>query len=348
MSSSFESLKQRVGLEWPAITAAQEQATEHIKILRDIIGGPTQAHTSVVAFGSLARGEWTTGSDVDWTLLIDGASSMQHFAMTRAVEDVLKGRGYKEPGPTGTFGSMSSSHELVHKIGGSEDSNQNLTRRMLLLLESVALSDSETHDRVITAILERYVIGGPPATSPTWFHVPLFLLNDIVRYWRTITVDYETKKWQRGNAGWALKNIKLRFSRKLLIVKGMLMCFLCDGSFSGKPESDDPEFVESEILKKCRHFTSQSAIDVLCHALMEFASHDTATKTINAYDAFLSMLNDEDKRNELKCMPFEQSMAGDLYREMSVHSRQFRDGIIELFFDSNADLAKLTKRFGVF
>ena len=303
------------------------------------------SNTSVVAFGSLARLEWTSGSDVDWTLLIDGPSDMCHFDDSKAVARILSENDYNEPGPTGTFGSLSISHEMVHYIGGLEDSNENLTRRILLLLESVPLSDSTTHNRVVNAILEKYIKGDPPASTPKKFYCPLFLFNDIARFWRTMAVDYATKKWQRDNAGWALRNIKFRMSRKLLFVKGILMCFLCDPAFAGTPI--DKDCVESELIAKCKKHASTSAIDLLCSVLVQYAREDKARSIISAYDTFLSVLNDVKKREELKSLPFEQEAEG-VYAEMRKTSKQFRDGILDLFFESNPDLTRLTKRYGAF
>ena len=43
---------------------------------------------------------------------------------------------------------------------------------------------------------------------------PRFLLNDLVRYWRTIAVDFESKMRARKGEGWGLRNGTLRLSRK--------------------------------------------------------------------------------------------------------------------------------------
>src|SRR6185295_11361298 len=89
--------------------------------------------TSIVVFGSLARGEYTEGSDVDWTLLIDGQADEGHYAQAQAIGRLLEGSGFHQPGPTGVFGNFAFSHPILHQIGGQDDINKNTTQRILLL-----------------------------------------------------------------------------------------------------------------------------------------------------------------------------------------------------------------------
>ena len=77
--------------------------------------------TSIVVSGSLARDEFTEGSEVDWTLLIDGLSDPGHYALTNRIDQVVRGFAAKDVGREGTFGTMVFSHDLVHQIGGGDD-----------------------------------------------------------------------------------------------------------------------------------------------------------------------------------------------------------------------------------
>ncbi|WP_366663872.1 nucleotidyltransferase domain-containing protein [Mesorhizobium sp.] len=93
----------------------------------------------LVVFGSLARGEYTADSDLDWAVLIDGRADSFHLKIVHSLKHKLNEAKFNLPGPTAVFGGLVFSHDLVHAIGGEEDTNRNMTRRLLLLLESTAI-----------------------------------------------------------------------------------------------------------------------------------------------------------------------------------------------------------------
>jgi hypothetical protein len=61
---------------------------------------------------------------------------------------------------------------------------------------------------------ERGVAG--PRKREQAFKVPRFLLDDLARYRRALTVDFAQKRRLRDRNGWVLQTAKLRMSRKLL------------------------------------------------------------------------------------------------------------------------------------
>ena len=186
--------------------------------------------TSLVLFGSWGRAELTDESDVDWALIVDDPDlAVTGPAVSQAVErlrTLLEGEG-KPPGGQQVFGCGLHGWRLVDHIGLAEDDSANITRRLLLLLESVAVTSPHVHDGLKRRVLERYLTGHNRSHRP-----PRFLLNDVVRYWRTIGVDFEGKVAQdlregRGEGKFVMRNAKLRTSRKMLNVSGLLPVLLC-------------------------------------------------------------------------------------------------------------------------
>jgi len=132
----------------PTLRTARASAAERRRELDEILSAEvSKPYTyasdaaSLVVFGSLARSEWTTGSDLDWTYLIDGQANSDHLRIAQEIDRVLKKNSerFPSPGQTGIFGNLAFSHEIVHQIGGQADTNKNTTQRVLLLLESVAI-----------------------------------------------------------------------------------------------------------------------------------------------------------------------------------------------------------------
>ncbi|HEX5423027.1 MAG TPA: nucleotidyltransferase domain-containing protein, partial [Candidatus Acidoferrales bacterium] len=124
-------LSAKTGRTWPALAAARDAANEVRGILSgslaEAFGDYATQDVDVIAFGSLARQEWTSGSDVDWTLLIDGQATPDHRRMAREIAGrigatTFRGKELPHPGAEGIFGSMAFSHEIIHHIGGQADS----------------------------------------------------------------------------------------------------------------------------------------------------------------------------------------------------------------------------------
>jgi len=80
------------------------------ELLSKEIAAYASEDTSLVVFGSLARGEWTAGSDLDWTYLIDGQANSDHLRISQKIQEVLEEAHYLPPGGTGIFGNMQPRH----------------------------------------------------------------------------------------------------------------------------------------------------------------------------------------------------------------------------------------------
>lgn len=349
---ALAALEHRLGAQWGAIARARIKTEEILASLRAALEGLDDPSCAVVVTGSLGRGEANDGSDADWILLVDGPSDPSHARLAREIGPRIRSVVAKDVGPTGTFGEIVPSHDLVHYIAGSRDTNKNLTRRMLLLAESRALTNPMVRERVIRNVLARYVLHDRPVSNKQGRYdpIPHFLLNDVVRYWRTVASDYASKMWERTQQGWGIRNVKLRFSRKLLFVWGLL------ASFSGRlfdrgllAQAGCEEEFHMLLLDLIREQTDVPPLELLaCVASAEGVAEDTARDIFGAYDEFLAALADPERRDQLESIPFDHATDHPAFEGLRKTSSRFRFAINTLFFEQHPALPELIHKFGVF
>ena len=109
--------------------------------------------------------------------------------------------------------------------------------------------------------------------SSTVRKVPHFLLNDFARYWRTMAVDFADKQHDRFHEGFALRNIKLRLSRKLLYISGLLACFRAQLEIPD--EKERIEFFSRAnavmVASYLRELLDKTPLDLTAETLSKFA-----------------------------------------------------------------------------
>lgn len=173
--------------------------------------------------GSYARREATGGSDIDLFFLHDrggGGGESQAQKMQSAFRAKAEASGYRLPPEDGVFSAPLSVSSLCGIIGGQADDNVQITRRILLLLEGDWLFNESGLRAVRQKLLSHYV-----PRDLRRDQICLYFLNDIIRYWRTICVDFEFKSQAgnpRGGKPREIRLIKLRFSRMLLFFAGVM------------------------------------------------------------------------------------------------------------------------------
>ena len=360
-------LEQKLGCRWEnlrkADSAASEARNDLTTVLEGGIGKFATEDANLVAFGSLARREWIDWeSDLDWTYLIDGQANSRHLKIAQQIRSVLEKEGrtidgrieprFAEPGATGTFGNLGFSHQLVHLIGGQDDTNKNMTQRMLLLLESVPIGPRPAYDRVVRAIIDRYLQEEAHVLieGEKRFKVPRFLLNDIVRFWRTMAVDFASKQRDRGGKGWGLRNAKLRMSRKLIFASGLLVCFRCslDEKLQTKISTEDHDINLKHLANHIWECANSTPLDILASTIERFGVDSSIAKALfSSYDRFIGVMSNKEARAELKRMSPQDSRSNSVFAQIREASKSFESSLNELFF-RNDDIRKLTEKYGVF
>ena len=346
--SALQHLSQVSGQSWQHIFHARKRTRELLNRLQIDLGGLSNEDASIVVFGSLARQEATDGSDVDWTLLVDGKADVQHRPMAHRVRRVLREKGWKQPGPEGIFGDLSFSHQILNFIGGEDDSNANTTRRMLLLLESLPVGNNSAWEAVRRNLLERYLTEDHGLRSArNQRSVPLFLLNDIARYWRTMVVDFAYKQRDRENEGYALRNIKLGLSRKLIYASGLLACFSCDLKFPEKALFRSQQ--AHQAIDELNLTFKKTPLELIAELTAPYkALLEPTIRLLTAYDQFLGLLSDSSHRELLRSLPPSQIDCDPTFEAARTIRNNFGSAILDIFLRIESPIQKLMIERGVF
>ncbi|HEX4122302.1 MAG TPA: nucleotidyltransferase domain-containing protein [Verrucomicrobiae bacterium] len=345
---------------WPGFATAAKETVEAEKKLSMALQ-PRQdearlldADCSLVLFGSFARYEMLEGSDYDWAVLVDGVVNTAHSEQTRTLKTALSDAKLIPPGSTGTFGGLIFSHDLIHFIGGEEDSNANLTRRMLMLLESrpVQLTRGDNSERtwenVVKNVLKRY-FEEDVHFRPAQHRVPRFMLNDLTRYWRTICVDYAAKHREQGEQKWALRNAKLRLSRKLLYAAGVAFCLNCELQPPAKHDKAEARGAEL-FIQSAMDFAKTPPLEYLALFVRDNVPDSgkrarVATSIFGSYSQWLELMSNSETRGAFKKLSHSEAGASEPFQEARKIGTEFACGLRELFFDRRQEqdlIAKLS------
>lgn len=327
-SGALERLAARAGTELPTLTAARARTAARLAERRTALRGLTHDRdTAVVLCGSWGRGEITGHSDDDWWILVDGGARPSVHPLP---EEVAAALDEVPPGTEGLFGTVAFRDDLRGHIGLAADTNANFTRRMLLVLESVAVTGQPAWSAARRAVLAGYLEGRSRDFRP-----PRFFLNDIVRYWRTITVDFEGKDRTRGGDGWGLRAAKLRTSRKLLFASGLLPILECHALQS------------SEMLDALAADFAAPATDRVAAAFLRYDAIDLGIRVLAAYDRVLTLLGDEEVRAHLVALTDGDAARSPAFTELRQLAGQIQGGLLSLLFDDRR-LAPVVREYAIF
>ena len=206
---------------------------------------PFEPKLTIFAAGSYGRLEASKFSDLDLFFLYHGKPSDIEEARTNRLRlfakliEIADAMGFPKFSNDGEFLQLLYTDDLLTHLGGREDDYRNhFTTRLLLLLEGRPVYAEAEFGRIREEIVESYFRDYPD--HPESFR-PTFLVNDILRYWKTLCLNYEHKRNQPvGDEDTRIKqkvkNFKLKFSR-------MTTCFATVAALSIQNEPVEPREV---------------------------------------------------------------------------------------------------------
>ncbi|MEQ9209108.1 MAG: hypothetical protein RLN96_04580, partial [Pseudomonadales bacterium] len=193
----------------------------------------------VYVTGSYGRREASEFSDLDLFFIHLGKESICPISnVDKALIDsclVRSARKLKFPefSRGGEYLNIHYLDDVLSNLGNRVDDYKNyFTARLLLILEGSPILNAKVYDFSVDKIIDSYYRDYHDHEKD---FLPIFLVNDILRFWRTLCLNYEHNR-NRDKIDVSeedilknhLKNFKLKFSR-LLICYSMIAAILHKG-----------------------------------------------------------------------------------------------------------------------
>jgi predicted nucleotidyltransferase len=199
-----------------------EQLKNRIGSLDEFKGYPK---LMAYAAGSFGRLEASKYSDIDVFLVYNGAEKDVEEPRTKSLRlfgkliDLADELDFEKFSNDCQYLEILHSDEILHALGSPTDDHRNyFTARMLLMLESQCLYGKDVYEDIVARIVNSYFTDFPDHKET---FQPIFLLNDICRFWKTMLLNYEHKRRQPPGSKpdearkrrQKVRNFKLKFSR---------------------------------------------------------------------------------------------------------------------------------------
>ncbi len=261
--------------------------------------------------GSYARREASTQSDLDF-LAVSIAPARKESAEEQLgliAPRLLQVVG-KAPAKDGSFGHAHDLSSMLSNIGGDHDTNEALTRRILFLLEGDWVHGEDLAAHVRSSLISCYV-----RENITSHQLALFLLNDLIRYYRTICVDFEFKTMQADyKKPWGTRNVKLVFSRKLLYFSDVLaVAETAQRTFNEK----------TKALNRLFYLPVIDRIIDICG--------NRSLRALRIYEEFLNEMGKPEIRSELDRVTEKNRNESEIFRVLKDRGHHFSWELLSLF-----------------
>lgn len=277
----------------------------------------------VYTTGSFGRSDASAFSDLDVFIICDkeeGAfgqrllSGLEEIELLASIVGANREMGLPEIDADGGFLKAHMLSDYLQGLGKpDDDKNNTFTGRLLLLLESEPIFGSEFFEKVKRECVDRYWVDYSQHADT---FIPAFLINDILRFWRTLCINYESSTGTVENTDPArrrAKNLKLKYSRLLTCysaIIGLQVTMVQNGTVS--PE----QALEISRLKPLQRLDLARSAGRRCPELVD----DIRKK----YERFLGETDCEksDLRKKMEDINY--------YRESLSSARSFGDSVYDL------------------
>lgn len=279
--------------------------------------------------GSYGRLEASEYSDLDLFFLsnneVSKPSKISKILIDADIINACRNMNLPEFSGDGEYLEVHNIEDIHNELGSRKDDYRNFfTARMLLLLESQAVYNQSFYDNILMTTIDKYYKD---------FHEheknfkPIFLVNDVIRFWRTMCLNYEHSRNRKfidskltndeieiKKNEVHVKNLKLKFSRKLTCYSFLLSVLCTDKVLS---QENILEIIKMTPLQRLEALERIPALKV------------DLRKIISLYFWFLEKTQ-IDKRQLIKWISHEKNR-----NDAFTKSREFAKAIFKLMLETN-------------
>lgn len=324
---------------------SKKRLTAFAEILRELLGSDESmvlgSHACVYVTGSGGRLELGQASDLDLFLarVDEEPSRIDEILLQAATIKAIDRSSFPRPSRDGLFLELHTAGELEEHLGTPEDDGLNkLTPRMLLLLESRVVCGNAAYDSLVDRMIGAYWKNEDDHKRD---YLPFVLVNDIVRYWRIVLLNHESrlkakeqKLAKEGSSGDTLKNrmdverrmrgYKLRFAR-------CLICFASLAYLLALAKRSVPAIKRADV-KRMVGFTPLERLTRVAEIISEDPVLTTVGRLRSQYRAYLEQM--DRSKEEIEAAFAKEDYAEERKKEAEVFVRDIFDLIMALRSDS--------------
>ena len=230
------------------------------------------------------------------------------------LQEAIRRYDVSPPNKSGVFSQPRSRAELLEPIGHADEKSDELGKRMLLLLESRPVYQTEVFEQLLLELFKKYseYVSDDPDKEFA------LLANDLMRYFRYICVNYQSSFW-RQNEKWALRNIKLRHSR-IVMYAGLLFLIGEASKYSGDKKIET-------VWEKL----PLTPLERISWVYKE--NHDGGFfRVLGLYNVFVSRLSDNAWRDQLKQLDYKERYNTAAFAELKANSDAFIAEFVRFIF----------------
>lgn len=290
---------------YAALAAAEFFSKTTIENTRAAIANspPPAAIKILAAAGSLARKEASEQSDLDLIMVTADDVEVDEAELAAWRDQLCDDLNIDKPNPNGVFIKSVPYSRLVSTAGYAKEDYGDVAKRVLTVLESQWLFGEDDYHRLIDEVLNCYA--EDVRTGP--HKVFLFLLNDIIRFFRALCVNYEHTKSETMDGKWPIRNLKLRHSR-------VLMYFSMVAALGSLSPVDEPD-----KIPRLRSLIAMPPLRRL-HAAYQLSGDGGFDRVAELYDLFLKRMSDPAVRNQLLGLEYGARKESALFEELRINS----------------------------